>query len=345
MFGSTALDVAIGVIFLFVFISLIATSIREALEGILKTRALDLERGIREILSDPDGKSITKMLYDHPLISALFAGNYDPDRLTRSPSFSRSGEKMHMRFSYRRNLPTYIPAANFAEALLDITARGAIGELPIAEAVSKELSIDSLRQSVEKLPNGGVQRAVLSALDYAQGDIDKAKANIAAWFDSSMDRVSGWYKRRTQAILFVIGLVAAVALNIDTITVTRALIDDATLRSVVVAEAQKTVAAGSVEALGTDIKTLKGTLITIGFPMGWPARQFEQCGSDNWCSTPGSAALTILLMVAGWLVTAFATMLGAPFWFDLLDKLVAIRAAGNPPKKSDGTASGATLPR
>ena len=39
----------------------------------------------------------------------------------------------------------------------------------------------------------------------------------------------------------------------------------------------------------------------------------------------------------GWLMTAFAVTLGAPFWFDLLGKIVALRAAGNPPKKAAGS--------
>lgn len=336
MFGSTTLDVAIGIVFLFVFVSLIATAVREAIEAVQKTRALDLERGMREILSDPDGTMITKMLYDHPLISALFSGTYNPQKLKESPTLTAGGKRTHMRFSYRRNLPSYIPAKNFAEALLDITARGAIAGAPIANAVSTQLSVASLRASVSTLPNKGVQRAVLSALDYAQDSVDEAKAKLAAWFDSSMDRVSGWYKRRTQAFLFVIGLVAAVMLNIDTIAITRAMIDDASLRATVVAEAQKTVAGGSIDALGTDVNKLKGVMVSVGFPIGWPARQFEHCDAAGKCTWPVPVGV-LLLTVAGWLVTAFATMLGAPFWYDLLSKLVALRAAGHPPAKPEAS--------
>jgi hypothetical protein len=44
--------------------------------------------------------------------------------------------------------------------------------------------------------------------------------------------------------------------------------------------------------------------------------------------------LFILLKLIGWLITAGATVLGAPFWFDTLKKLVNIRGTGvNPAEK------------
>ena len=64
-----------------------------------------------------------------------------------------------------------------------------------------------------------MQRALLAAIDTAQGDLDRARANIEAWYDSAMDRLSGWYKRTTHWILFGIALVLAVALNIDTLAI------------------------------------------------------------------------------------------------------------------------------
>ena len=39
-------------------------------------------------------------------------------------------------------------------------------------------------------------------------------------------------------------------------------------------------------------------------------------------------------VVCGWLVTAFAVMLGAPFWFDVLNKFMIIRSTVKPHEKS-----------
>ena len=39
-------------------------------------------------------------------------------------------------------------------------------------------------------------------------------------------------------------------------------------------------------------------------------------------------------MVLGWLVTALAVMLGAPFWFDVLNRIMVIRSTVKPHEKS-----------
>src|SRR5689334_1712367 len=109
------LDVVVGVVFVFLLVSTVCSTIREGLESILKTRAAYLERGIRELLNDRDGQGLTKALFRHPLIAGMFLGDYEPKALNgSSPPTLASG----------RGLPSYIPAANFALALLDIALRG-----------------------------------------------------------------------------------------------------------------------------------------------------------------------------------------------------------------------------
>lgn len=82
MLNSQILEVAIGVVFVFLIASLLATAVREMLEGLLKTRAIHLERGIRQLLNDPDGTGATKAIFDHPQLYGLFDGVYDPTKLT-----------------------------------------------------------------------------------------------------------------------------------------------------------------------------------------------------------------------------------------------------------------------
>ncbi|MGH7962279.1 MAG: hypothetical protein ACRERD_10730 [Candidatus Binatia bacterium] len=38
------------------------------------------------------------------------------------------------------------------------------------------------------------------------------------------------------------------------------------------------------------------------------------------------------LKIVGWLITGVAVSIGAPFWFDLLNKLVDFRGAGKRPE-------------
>jgi hypothetical protein len=319
MFGSQVLEVAIGLVLLYLLLSLISSSIREGIEARLKSRATDLEDGIREILNDPDGAGLARMLYEHPLVYGLFKGTYDPAKS-------------------RRNLPSYIPSRNFAVALLDIVARGPLagaggaGHQAPGPAETAALSIDSLRAAIGQLPNPPVRRALLAAIDTAQGDLGRAQANVEAWFDSAMERVSGWYKRRTQAIIFAVGLALTVAVNADTLTVVESLVQDDSLRKAIVAEAETI--AHNKEPQTADVKALRAELTDLGFPVGWarilPAWS-DTC--DLWC-VAGAVARQAPYHVPGWLITAFAISLGAPFWFDVLKRIMVIRSTVKPKEKT-----------
>jgi len=111
---SFIIDVAIGLIFVYLLLSLVCSAANEIIELWLKKRAIDLERGIREMLA-PGSKSgardIVQKLYDHALISNLFDTAYDKSRIA-SP----------LRYVFRTRLPSYIPARSFALALMDLVA-------------------------------------------------------------------------------------------------------------------------------------------------------------------------------------------------------------------------------
>src|SRR5678815_964635 len=109
MFNSTIIDVAIGMIFIYLLLSLMCSSANEIIELMLKKRAIDLERGIRELL-DPGSKSgtpdVVQKLYNHPLVNSLFGGRYEDSRITSTVK----------RKLMRTGLPSYIPARTFALA-------------------------------------------------------------------------------------------------------------------------------------------------------------------------------------------------------------------------------------
>jgi hypothetical protein len=284
MLGSDIIDVAIGMCLIFLMASLICTAMQEGLEGLLKMRAMDLERGIRELLNDPQGSTIAKAFYDHPLIYSLFAGDYNPANLKPSKlNFLDGADRMHMAWSKRRNLPSYIPAGNFAGAIIDILGRGNLA----TTIAGKAPTVDHLRKAVATLPNDRLRRAVQVAIDQAQGDIVAVKKNLETYFNSAMDRVSGWYKRRTQIILFFIGIVMAVVLNVDAVYVADRLGQDKALRQAVISQAQKLVPDDKTANSGAALKKLqeesfdqlRGQLVTIGLPVGWswPPAQYNNC--------------------------------------------------------------------
>jgi hypothetical protein len=318
MFGSVILEVAIGIIFLYILISIICTALREGIETLLKTRAAYLERGIRELLHDREALNIARSFYEHPMISSLYASDYTPGKNVKTPSILDTG----------KDLPSYIPSKNFALALMDIAARGAKNNEATSDANSVEMSVDSIRANILNIQNVYVQRAMLTALDSAQGDLSRMQQNLERWFDSSMDRVSGWYKRSTQWMLFVIGLIAAVGLNVNTITIADYLFRNEDARKLIVDRA----ATASKDSSFTQISynNAKAELDSIKLPIGW--NNGINAAPDN-NQTPGfwnSFAIPIL----GWLLTAVAASLGAPFWFDLLNKMMVIRGTVKPAEKS-----------
>jgi hypothetical protein len=309
MFGSAILDVAIGLVFVFLLVSLICTAVREAIEAWLKSRATYLERGIRMLLGNgADG--LVKQLYAHPLVDCLFEGEYVAPGTGLA---SLRGTK----------LPSYIPSANFAAALLDLAAGG-----PDHRTVGggfPDLSVEAVRANLNKLGSERAQGAVAAALDASQGDLDRARASLEAWFDSAMDRVSGWYKRRTQWIVLGVGIGVAVGLNVSTIVIADYLYANSTARNAVVESAKKVAGEASVPSLTRE--QAMAQLDALGLPIGWEEhRPGVPSGEHVW--------LTVLMPLVGWLLTGFAASLGAPFWFDTLNKFMVIRSTVKPHEKS-----------
>lgn len=330
MFGSWVLEVAIGLIFVFLLFSTICAALREGIEAWLKTRAAYLERGIRELLHDKDGKGLAAQFYAHPLILSLYsASSYTPGSAKEKPGLLARGH----------NMPSYIPAKNFAAALIDLAVRGPVPDDGTAPSTAP-ITADSLREGIAKMENTRVARVLLNALDLAENDLDKARLHLENWFDSGMDRVSGWYKRSTQWIIFVLAFGAAVAMNVDTIGIANFLYHNDTARMAIIVKAEDAVARGeganNAPGLTSQQKfrDARTALQGLDLPIGWPAG-FE-CGKEG---APSHCLGRGALMVIGWLLTAIAATLGAPFWFDTLNKVMVIRSTVKPYEKSKPEAS------
>jgi hypothetical protein len=255
----------------------------------------------------------------------------------------------------------------------------------------------ALRANIEAnttLPDQ-VKKALITFVDSSPHP-ENVRKNIENWFDSSMDRVSGFYKRRSQLIIMVMGFLLSVGMNVNSITLVRALSTDRAMRDSLVAAAQEyarsnpppanpasspapaaggsatgnkpastsastpastpkptatptpaasPTAPASNETAGTNSEDACKTDDTpesricrnmaeikkLELPIGWSA-QARKDFSDHF---PGS----LLLGLIGWLITALALSLGAPFWFDLLNKFMVVRATVKPKEKSPEEAS------
>jgi hypothetical protein len=311
MFGSEILDVAIGLIFVYLVVSVLCSAIREGIESWLKTRAAYLEHGIRQLLQDMKGTGLAKDLFEHPLIYGLFTNSgYTPGTSQQKPSMMQRG----------RGLPSYIPSKNFAVALLDIAARGPVrGNVTTADSTAP-ISLENVRRNVGRIQSPAIRRVILTALDRAQGDLDKAQKSIQDWYDSGMDRISGWYKRSTHQIILAIGLIVAVTMNIDSIAIVDQLYKSDASRAAAIA------AAGSAESIQT-YGQAKTALEDLHLPLGWDKASLSLERPKDWFKG-------FIYPWLGWLLTAIAASLGAPFWFDVLNKVMVIRSTVKPREKS-----------
>ena len=276
MFGSYVLEVAIGLVFVYMLVSLLCSTINEqVIARFLNLRAKTLEDAIKNMLADPQGNGLAKQLYENPLIKGLSQN-------------AASGEARK---------PSYIPADIFALALMSNDVVQAYKNTPGA--------------AKSPLPE-----ALALLLDKTNIDPAKEKAKIEKWYDDTMDRVSGWYKRRVQLIIFVLGLLIVVGLNIDTLSIITTISNDTVIRSALVSSVQGSSNAG--------LPVIQKGFEQIQLVIGWSPSSLP---ADFWAW---------VLKIVGLLATTFAVSLGAPFWFDLLNKFMAFRSSGTPPQSNAG---------
>ena len=291
MFGSAALDVVFGLIFVYLVLSLICSALNETISSIFAWRADFLHEGISNLLNDPNVTGIAKELYDHSLIQSV-------TRTKRRRFFRKAAPRY----------PSYLPKDMFALALLD--GVGAVGK-----------SAGELKGALEAIPNDQVRNVLLAYHAEAAGDAARFRAGVESWFDQGMERVSGWYRRRVQVVLWLLALLIAVTLNADSIRLASTLWNDDAVREAVVAQADR--AAGQdVEELADEVGSIKELEIPLGwtFADGDPREVPHDVGS-------------ILSKFLGLLITAVALTFGAPFWFDLLRRVAQVRSSGVRPRR------------
>jgi hypothetical protein len=235
------------------------------------------------------------------------------------------------------------------------------------------ITLARLRVAVAALPDSPFKAAIRSTMDEECDDLEGLKRNIKIWFNDSMEHVSGRYKRYTQVLLMAIALVLTCALNADTLEIGRRLWSNSTLRASVSAaavafntDAQARSATPGSGAVVPDAVLSKPISIQtyvqdeLKLSVGWTDADLKKLGFDKetrksmkldkpqWSRTYAQRVLngTGLLLqnlfttpngltkIMGLALTVIAASMGAPFWFDILNKLVNVRTAANKPDKT-----------
>lgn len=441
------LEVAIGIIFAWLGLSLAGMYLQEWIVGKLGWRSSMLEAYLQNLLTDP---AIAKQFYDHPLIQGLHTG---PDGASK-PSYIPSGQFSTVLFDIIRDAPkeasliqkTLFELQNdinrlskdkraLAQQQLDLTlgltrkaleteggqemvdsilneAKGQIRKLsvdfpalqPLIEMQFKDFAIqkkqiDAILANFQ-VQNGGNPdaptldqiRLGLAVLSVSQPQLKQAvealltgveeyskqgentflqaRKNLEGWFDNGMERLSGWYKRRSQTLAFIIGVSVAVFLNVDSLQLASQL-----WREPVVRESLANQAAAFLEQNPDGVPTadaeqlaqLQAQISQLNIPIGWVGSALPTDasgavmigdGSQKLCTampkssvdlfglrvgsecypivnTPNFNDLTgWLLKIIGLLISGIAAAQGAPFWFDILKNIVNVRTSGSKPSEA-----------
>ncbi|WPZ33475.1 peptidoglycan-binding domain-containing protein [Thalassobaculum sp. OXR-137] len=276
--SGSLIDVIVSLVLLYILTALLCSALREIFASALRLRQKALARTIRDLCGEHDDPCVTNNLaeriLDHPAVRNLrMAG---------------------------RSAPAYLPSRLFAGALLD--------ELSTL-AQSEDRPRPRVPDLVAAAPNADLQRTLGLFAEETAFDRVGFRLRIEEWYDDAMDRVTGWYRRRSQGWILAVAALAAVLFNLDTLEIARAIWAGAA-----------SVAEGSP-----------------ALPVGWPL------SADD---SPLAAGLQALSTIAahpskllGFAVTAVAVSLAADLWFSLMRRLV-------PPRVARGSIAGprATLP-
>lgn len=341
------LDVAIGLFFIYLILSLLTSGIQELIATVLEWRAEQLKEAIQILLGDNEAnapsatpaKKIADELWKHPLIKSL--------NQRKIPRGSVG--------------PSYISSKMFAATLLEI--------LQTDYDFNASGTIDDIVKSIKenKKLDKAIKERILSIALIAQREasasekgINSLEKEIRIWFDQSMERASGVYNRNVKGVTLLIGLGVTLALNADTFYILERVNKDAALRSSINQVASNVISNNKpriedclrqantsedstqklrqhnqcFEDINEDINT---ALDNITMPLGWSTmEEFKKQVNPRYPakSQLGDWVLGWIKLIFGWLLSAVAIAMGAPFWFDLLGKFINVRNAGRVPEST-----------
>lgn len=344
MSGFPILDLVAGMIFIFFLLSIICSSGVEMVLTTSKLRAKLLEEWLLSIFAKPvtiKGKEIIlgQAIMDHCSITVL----------------SGNGKS-----------PTYIDAKNFASALLEKITYDDNDPKSVAKdiddyikAIEESTILSTELQRVFLMYANEAKESYIILSTKTETEIKLFRNKIEGWFDSSMERLSGTLKRKySRPLTFSMAVLTAILLNADSIAIAKYLYSNPEARTKIATQAYAAAENDSIkskvnrlnaavkdsatknqdsvtlqqitDSLIANVATIKKSTAALNdmIPLGWNSQPFNDVNGkfNGWM---------ILQKLAGLLATILAIMMGAPFWFDILNKISNLRGAGNKPQVTD----------
>lgn len=313
MFDSPIFDTVFGLIIVYTIFSIVVSAIQECAAGLLQLRSKTLRQGIENLI----GAQHTALLYRHGLVRGL-----SRKRARWTDAIVNGGEPRG---------PANIPAATFAAALTDVLTAGSARS---ARSDDPVLTLTDVQDGVARLPDADLKDALTALLQQTEFDIDDFRKRAARWFDDAMDRVRGWYARQARLWSLCVAALLVVVLNADTLRIGTMIWQDESIRARLIASAP-----ASIKPTPEELDR-----VFAAIPLGWPCPKSRKDKGESFCVIAGESGAPLPgsgwpPRVIGWLLTIFAVSLGAPFWFDLMNRVASLRTAGRLPQREE-TAKG-----
>ncbi|MEG3894997.1 MULTISPECIES: hypothetical protein [unclassified Microcoleus] len=198
-----------------------------------------------------------------------------------------------------------------------------------------------IQETLDRMPES-LKRSLYILAQRAEGgggdtqvQLQRFQKEIEIWFDQSMERASGVYKRNARGVAILLGTAIAVAANADSINIINRLSKDSMLRSTVNLYAKELVEKNASTKLDnlTSLTKVQNqvdrALDNVALPLGWSEPNRLKL------DTKGNLFLPALIAkLFGWILSGVAISMGASFWFEALSKIINIRNAGKKPPSS-----------
>ncbi|TPE53648.1 hypothetical protein [Amaricoccus solimangrovi] len=367
------IDIALSLVFVYLVLSLVVSAVNELISMWIRKRPAMLAKSILSLIDDP---GLWRSFYDsgvlvNPRLASQGAAQSrwtsseeaSPGPGADAPAFGRGLDwkwKWYL-FPTRSTTeghPSFIDGTTFARALtMGVLKQAAGGKLPGSYV------LDDVRKAVGKLdPVSGrgsqIREVLISALSNAEGELRLFEKEVGAWYDRAQDRLTGEYTRWAKIVTLIIGAALVCLINVDTVRIARELRLDTDTREKLVASALDAARPGSdspvsencepltavpaatpdeqrIEAEKCQLLRAQRLIATLGPDLiGWQNDDLRRTAL-RW-PLPAEVVGHAFNKLLGLLITICAISLGAPFWFDMLSKVVNIRAAGLKPESSSG---------
>ncbi|MEV4090701.1 hypothetical protein [Streptosporangium saharense] len=358
---SVYVDLAIGLVLAFLLLSLLVSGLNEAIVRLLAIRSKFLWAYLRDTLDGGRGKGLSwipsrvrdvfarlpfsrhdpRPVHDpDPAPSVVEPVPVDPEAVLAAEASAQPVDMTKRLYERLQEIDrpegartsiSDIPPERFSGALLELVA-------------AEEGGVEGLIAKLEAVhsPLAGHLRGVWEG---AQRDMGKFRKGVENWFDGEMQRLSLLYRRYVKWVVFTLAVALTLLFSMDSLEYGKTLLRDNAYRAAVTAIAgggesttelkdslkERCAVAGSVEPYScvTEVfsspalvKIFDHAVMSVTIPA-------EESGGPSFAFNVGAwwDRLTTVGHWPGYLVTIFALLFGASFWWDILRRLTGIRGS------------------